>query len=109
MLKSLLIFFNFIIKGFTMQLKHIKESIKNKYSKGCLKGRSKNNRVIYKTQRQKYKEGLKDFYDSLPERDFRGVDKDTLQKYREKYYKTFKVYPKKNMSIIDIKRALKEL
>ena len=92
-----------------MQLKHIKESIKNKHSKGCLKGHSKNNRVIYKTQKQKYKEGLKDFYESLPDKDFRGIDKSTLQKYKEKYFKTFKVYPKKNMSIYDIKRALKGL
>lgn len=92
-----------------MQLKHIKESIKNKYSKGCLKSRSKNNRVIYKTQRQKYKEGLKDFYESLPEKDFKGLSKESLQKYKEKYLKAFKRYPSKNMSIYDIKRALKDL
>ena len=73
-----------------MKLTHIKAAIKNKYSKGCLKGRSKNNRVIYKTQKQIYKEGMKAFKESLPERDFKGIDKNTLQKYKEKYLKAFK-------------------
>lgn len=92
-----------------MKLTHVKTAIKNKYSKGCSKGRTKNNRVIYKTQRQKYIEGLKDFKESLPERDFKGINKDTLQKYKEKYLKAFKRYPLKSMSIYDIKKALKEL
>lgn len=92
-----------------MKLTHVKTAIKNKYSKGCSKGRSKNNRIIYKTQKQIYKEGMKDFKESLPERDFKGIDKNTLQKYKEKYLKTFKRYPLKTMSIYDIKRALKEL
>ena len=92
-----------------MLLKHIKESIKIKHSKGCLKNRQANNRVIYKTQKEKYKEGLKAFKDSLPERDFKGISKESLMKYKEKYKKAFKVYPRKNMSIYDIKRALKEI
>lgn len=92
-----------------MKLTHIKTAIKNKYSKGCSKGRSKNNRIIYKTQKQIYKEGLKDFKESLPKRDFKGLSKDSLMKYKEKYLKAFKRYPSKNMSIYDIKKALKEL
>lgn len=93
-----------------MYLKHIKEGIKNEYSKGCLKHRSKNNRIIVKTQRQIYKDGLKDFYDSLKDyKDFKGLSKESLQKYKEKYLKAFKKYPAKNMSIYDIKRALKNL
>lgn len=92
-----------------MYLKHIKESIKNKYSKGCLKHRSKSNRIITKTQRQIYKDGLKDFYDSLPDKDFKGLSKESLQKYKEKYLKAFKRYPSKNMSIYEIKKALKDL
>ena len=92
-----------------MKLTQIKTAIKNKYSKGCSKGRSKNNRVIYKTQKQIYKEGMKAFKESLPERDFKGIDKNTLQKYKEKYLKAFKRYPLKTMSIYDIKKALKEL
>lgn len=90
-----------------MKIVHIKQHIKNKYSKGCLKGRKANSRVIYKTQKQKYKEGLKDFYDSLKDyKDYKGISKETLQKYKEKYKRIFNVYPRKDMSIYDIKKAL---
>ena len=92
-----------------MYLKHIKESIKNKYSKGCLKSRYKNNRIITKTQKQVYKDGLKAFYESLPDKDFKGLSKESLKKYKEKYLKAFKRYPPKNMSIYDIKKALKDI
>lgn len=92
-----------------MKLTQIKTAIKNKYSKGCSKGRTKNNRVIYKTQKQIYKEGMKAFKESLPDRDFKGLSKDSLMKYKEKYKRAFKRYPSKNMSIYDIKKALKEI
>lgn len=91
-----------------MLLKHIKNNLKIKHSKGYLKNRKANNRVIYKTQKEKYKEGLKAFKESLPNRDFKGCDKETLNKYKEKYKKIFKVYPRKNMSIYDIKKTIKE-
>ena len=91
-----------------MQLKHIKESIKNKYSKGCSKGRTKNNRVIYKTQKEKYQEGLKAYKESLKDfTDYRGTSKESLMKYKEEYKRIFNKYPSKNTSIYDIKRIIK--
>lgn len=82
--------------------------IKPKASKGIAKSRYKNNRVIYKTQKEIYKEGLKAFRESLKDyRDFRGISKDTLMKYKEKYKEIYKRYPSKNMSIYDIRKAIK--
>ena len=93
-----------------MKKAYIKNTIQQKHSKGCLKNKTRNNRVIYKTQKEKYKEGIRAFRESLKDyRDFKGVNKETLNKYKEKYFKAFKRYPKRGMSIYDIKRALKEL
>lgn len=93
-----------------MKNTHLTTMLINRQSKGCCKGKQKNNRAIYKTQRQKYLEGIKDFKDSLKDyRDFKGISKDSLMKYKEKYKKIYNKYPSKNMSIYDIKKACKAI
>jgi hypothetical protein len=93
-----------------MKNRYIKNFIASKACKGLSKHRTKNNRTITKTMKEKYKEGIKAFKESLKDyRDYNGLSKDSLIKYKEKYKKAFNKYPSKNMSIIDIKRVLKEI
>lgn len=71
-----------------MYLKHIKESIKNKYSKGCLKNQNKNNRKLIKPLKESYREGLKTFKESLKES--YKIDKATIEHLKTLYFKKHK-------------------
>lgn len=85
-----------------MYIKHIKESIKNKYSKGCLKTQNKSFRKISKPLKQSYQEGLKAFKESL--KDSYGIDKDT-----QEYLKTLWKNKYKSLKGFSTLKALKNL
>lgn len=71
-----------------MYLKHIKEGIKNKYSKGCLKTQNKTSRKLVKPLKQSYNEGLKAFRESLKES--YKIDKDIQEHLKSLWIKKYK-------------------
>lgn len=73
----------------------IKNTIQQKHCKGCLKSRCKNNRIITKTAQQKYKEGIKEYKESLKDFiDYRKISIKDLQKIKQNFYSIFHYLPK---------------
>ena len=82
-----------------MQLKHIKESIKQKYSKP---GFYKSSRKLSKSLKESYKEGIKAYRESL--KDSYKIDNNTIEYLKQLYVKKYKTL--KGFSTI---KALKDL
>lgn len=82
-----------------MQLKHIKESIKQRYSK---QGSYRSSRKLSKPLRESYKEGMKAYRESL--KDSYKIDNNTIEYLKELYVKKYKTL--KGFSTL---KALKDL
>ena len=82
-----------------MQLKHIKESIKQKYSK---QGFYKSSRKLSKSLKESYKEGIKAYRESL--KDSYKIDNNTIEYLKQLYVKKYKTL--KGFSTL---KALKDL
>lgn len=82
-----------------MQLKHIKESIKQKYSK---QGSYKSSRKLSKPLKESYREGMKAYRESL--KDSYSIDKDT-----QEYLKTLWKNKYKSLKGFSTLKALKDL
>ena len=82
-----------------MQLKYIKESIKQKYSK---QGSYKSSRKLSKSLKESYREGIKAYRESL--KDSYKIDDNTIEYLKELYVKKYKTL--KGFSTL---KALKDL
>lgn len=82
-----------------MQLKHIKESIKQKYSK---QGFYRSSRKMSKSLKESYKEGIKAYRESL--KDSYGIDEDI-----QEYLKTLWKNKYKSLKGFSTLKALKNL
>lgn len=84
-----------------MQLKHIKTLIKNNTHKSAFKGAYANNRKVHKSMNEKYKEGIKDFKESLKES--YKIPENIIEESKKLWVKKYKTL--KGFSVL---RALKE-
>lgn len=82
-----------------MQLKHIKESIKQKYSK---QGFYRSSRKLSKPLKESYREGIKAYKESL--KDSYKIDNNTIEYLKQLYIKKYKTL--KGFSTL---KALKDL
>lgn len=82
-----------------MQLKHIKESIKQKYSK---QGFYRSSRKMSKSLKESYKEGMKVYKESL--KNSYKIDNNTIEYLKKLYVKKYKTL--KGFSTL---KALKDL